>query len=183
LDGGESLIFQEDGQGKILSFVVAHDPQAVYLKKSFLDTSGFTLPLAGVCLLFFIGTIITWSLKYFSGLHGRAPGYAFPKMPRLARWLAGCFGALSLFFVVAFLGIMTNPEIIYGAPPALKPLLIIPIALVVLSACMAVFTGLAWARHYWGIGGRVQYTLLTLAALAFIWWLQYWNLTFAFFKL
>jgi len=183
LDGGESLIFQEDERGKILSVVVAHDPQAVYLKKNFLDTSGFTLPLAGVCLLFFIGTIIIWLLSYFSGLHGRAPGNSVPKMSRLARWLAGCFGVLSLFFVAAFLGMMMNPEIIYGAPPALKPLLLIPIALVVLSVCMAVFTGFALARHYWGVGGRVHYTLLTLAALAFIWWLQYWNLTFAFFKL
>lgn len=36
LDGGESLIFQADGQGNIISFVVAHDPQAVYLKRTFL---------------------------------------------------------------------------------------------------------------------------------------------------
>jgi len=183
LDGGEDLIFQEDEQGKIISFVVAHDPQAVYLKKYYLDTSGFTLPLAGVCLLFFLGTIFAWLISYLSGLRRRNPGDMVFNLPRLARWLAGGFGALSLFFVAAFLGMMMDPEIIYGAPPALKPLLIIPIALVVLSVCMVGFTGLVWSRRYWTVAGRVHYTLLTLTSLAFLWWLQYWNLTFAFLKL
>jgi hypothetical protein len=183
LDGGETLIFQEDGQGSIISFVVAHDPQAVYLKKNFMDTSGFTLPVAGACLLLFLGTIIAWLISYFSGIRRRFPAQAGDKIPRLALWLAGCFGVLSLFFVIAFLGMMVDPEIIYGAPPALKPLLLIPIALVVLSMCMAIFAVLAWARRYWGVAGRVHYTLLTLTAFAFLWWLQYWNLTLAFFKL
>jgi hypothetical protein len=183
LDGGEDLIFQEDEQGKIISFVVAHDPQAVYLKKYYLDTSGFTLPLAGVCLLFFLGTIFAWLISYLSGLRRRNPGDVVFNLPRLARWLAGGFGALSLFFVAAFFGMMMDPEIIYGAPPALKPLLIIPIALVVLSVCMVGFTGLVWSRRYWTVAGRVHYTLLTLTSLAFLWWLQYWNLTFAFLKL
>jgi hypothetical protein len=83
---------------------------------------------------------------------------------------------------ISFLDMMMDPEIIYGAPPSLQPLLIIPIALVFLSVCMAIFTGLAWARRYWSIAGRVHYTLLTLTALAFLLWLRYWNLIFAFFQ-
>ncbi len=30
--------------------------------------------------------------------------------------------------------------------------------------------------RYWNPGARVHYTLVTLAALAFIWFLNYWNL-------
>ena len=183
VDGGETLIFQQDQDGKVASFVVAHDPQAVYLKKNFFDTSGFTLPLAGTCLLFFLVTIITWLFNYFSHLRQHISSDKAPLMPRIAHWLTGCFGALSLLFVAAFLSMMMDPEIIYGAPPALKPLLVIPIVLVVISVSMFIFTALAWVRHYWSIAGRIHYTLLTMTDLAFLFWLQYWNLIFASFLL
>jgi hypothetical protein len=31
-------------------------------------------------------------------------------------------------------------------------------------------------NSYWGIGARVHYTLVTVAAVAFVWFLNYWNL-------
>lgn len=179
IDGGETLIFQQDQDSNIASFVVAHDPQAVYLKKNFFDTSGFTLPLAGICLLFFLVTIIAWFFKYLSYFRQHIHAVKAPLMPRIAHWLAGCFGVLSLLFVTAFLSMMMDPEIIYGAPPLLKPLLVIPIVLVVISVGMLIFTSMAWLRRYWSIAGRVHYTLLTLTALGFLFWLQYWNLLLA----
>jgi hypothetical protein len=46
-----------------------------------------------------------------------------------------------------------------------------------------VYTVLAWTglgdpqgRPYWGVAWRVYYTLVTLAAVAFVWFLNYWNL-------
>jgi hypothetical protein len=39
-----------------------------------------------------------------------------------------------------------------------------------------VYTGLAWKNRYWGIAGRGYYTLVTVAAVAFVWFLNYWNL-------
>ncbi len=38
------------------------------------------------------------------------------------------------------------------------------------------FTTLVWRNGYWSTQGRVHYTLVTLAALALVWWLNYWNL-------
>jgi hypothetical protein len=37
-------------------------------------------------------------------------------------------------------------------------------------------TALVWRRRYWSIIGRAHYTLLTLGALGFIWFLNAWNL-------
>jgi hypothetical protein len=31
-------------------------------------------------------------------------------------------------------------------------------------------------NNYWGIATRVHYTLVTVAAVAFVWFLNYWNL-------
>ena len=35
---------------------------------------------------------------------------------------------------------------------------------------------LAWKQRYWSFAGRVHYTIVTLAALTFIWLLNDWNL-------
>jgi hypothetical protein len=35
---------------------------------------------------------------------------------------------------------------------------------------------LVWKDSYWNIAWRVYYTLVTVAAVAFIWFLNFWNL-------
>ena len=46
----------------------------------------------------------------------------------------------------------------------------------VLTVGALVYTVLAWKDGYWGVIGRAYYTLVTLAAVAFVWFLNYWNL-------
>jgi hypothetical protein len=46
----------------------------------------------------------------------------------------------------------------------------------VLTVGSLVYSVLAWKNSYWGIAARVHYTLVTVAAAAFIWFLNYWNL-------
>ena len=43
------------------------------------------------------------------------------------------------------------------------------------SPAALVFTALAWKNRYWGAAFRIYYTLVTIAALAFVWFLNYWN--------
>jgi hypothetical protein len=35
---------------------------------------------------------------------------------------------------------------------------------------------LAWKDGYWSIAGRVYYSLATVAAVAFVWFLNFWNM-------
>ncbi len=46
----------------------------------------------------------------------------------------------------------------------------------VLTAGAVVYAVLAWTNRYWDISARVYYTLVTVAAVAFVWFLNYWNL-------
>jgi len=46
-------------------------------------------------------------------------------------------------------------------------------ALTVLSLCLAVYV---WQNRYWRAAGRVHYTLVVLAAGAFVWVANYWHL-------
>ena len=77
-----------------------------------------------------------------------------------------------VFFVVATDG----NTVVTGEAPLLNVLGFISIPLAVLTIGAVVFTVLAWKNQYWQIAGRVYYTLVTLAAVAFVWFLNYWNL-------
>jgi hypothetical protein len=46
----------------------------------------------------------------------------------------------------------------------------------VLTIGALVYTVLAWKDSYWGIAGRAYYTLVTVAVVAFVWFMNYWNL-------
>jgi hypothetical protein len=52
---------------------------------------------------------------------------------------------------------------------------VLPLAIVALALGALAFTVPAWTRRYWGLAGRVHYTLIALAGLAFVWFLYYWN--------
>ena len=66
---------------------------------------------------------------------------------------------------------------LFNATPAyFVALLVIPLLTAVLIIGLLVFTVWAWKENYWSNFGRVHYTLITLAALAFTWFINYWNL-------
>jgi hypothetical protein len=46
----------------------------------------------------------------------------------------------------------------------------------VLTFGALIYTVLAWMNRYWDVSFRVYYTLVTVAAVAFAWFLNYWNL-------
>jgi hypothetical protein len=65
---------------------------------------------------------------------------------------------------------------LFGVPLLYQIVLGLGVLAAVLTIGALVFTVLAWKDSYWGIAGRVYYTLVTLAAVAFVWFLNYWNL-------
>jgi hypothetical protein len=46
----------------------------------------------------------------------------------------------------------------------------------VLTIGAVAYSVLAWLRRYWGVAFRVYYTVVSVAAVAFVWFLDYWNL-------
>jgi hypothetical protein len=45
----------------------------------------------------------------------------------------------------------------------------------VLTTGALVATVLAWKNSYWGVAFRAYYTLVTVAAVACVWFLNHWN--------
>jgi hypothetical protein len=131
-----------------------------------------------VCLLFFLVNVLFWPLRYLVNRvrHKAVARDSLPFYARLAIWVAWGVSALGLFFVIAFLITSVGPHIAFGIPPGTAELLLIPIIMSILIVTMLIFTVVVWARHDWSLAGRVYYSLVTVASVAFIWFLNSWNL-------
>ena len=177
-DGHEHLIFQEDEAGNITNFMFQNVPIHYYFKKSWLDTATFTLLWGGISLLVFLLTVLIWPIKFLLSLRRRkqTAGAAVPLLSRIARWLAWGLSALSLFFFAKLMFGMFSQVLVNEGQDAAAGLFLIPPLTVLMAIGMLIFTGLAWVRRYWSLSGRVYYSLLTLAGVVFLGWLNYFNL-------
>ncbi len=63
-----------------------------------------------------------------------------------------------------------------GDASLLNILMVIPIVVTLLTIGAVILTVLAWKDSYWGLSGRIHYTLVTLAAVACVWFFNYWNM-------
>jgi hypothetical protein len=105
-----------------------------------------------------------------------AAGGSTARLSSLARCALIVVAILAILFDRSLDRIFDLREIATGDVAMLKALLIIPMLLTVLTVGPVVFTGLAWTQGYWYVGERTHYTLVTLGAVVYVWFLNYWNL-------
>jgi len=172
--GQDMMIFREDEQGQITYGSVHSVPRIAIEKLAWHETPGFHMPLLMVTVLVFVSFLIAVPI---SALRNRRRGV--DTEARLACWLAVGVSALLVLFTAGlfiYMGGMQWYTNVGGVPLFIKILLVLPVLAAVLTVGALVFTVLAWKDGYWGIAGRVHYTLVTVAALAFLWSLNFLNL-------
>jgi CubicO group peptidase (beta-lactamase class C family) len=175
--GGVDLVFREDDQGRITHAFTGFAPMWSFEKLSWYEAPGFNMVLALACALVFLSVLIV-ALIGFIRDRRRADGEPAPRGARVARWIAVAISVLNLLFLVASIGtvFLGNPVPFFGVSLFYRIVLLLALLAAVLTIGALVYTVLAWKDSYWGIVGRVYYTLVTLAAVAFVWFLHYWNL-------
>jgi len=178
MEGEGTLIFLTDGQGTVTGLIDKNDPQVVYEKQPWYETTALHLPVIMTCLIIFLSTVLVWPIGFVVSRIKRADSAQSTFLPRLCNWLAWGFSVMSLYFSLAFFGIMTDPEIVFRVPPGLERLLSLPLIMVVIAVGMIVCAALVWMHRYWRFVWRVYYTVIMLAAIGFLWWLNHWNLLF-----
>ena len=99
-------------------------------------------------------------------------------LSRVARWLAFLVAALDLLALAVFLVLFTGSgeAIFYGQMSTINVMLSAWLVAAILTVPLLVFAVLSWKNRYWRVASRVHFTLVTVAALAFVWFLNYWNL-------
>jgi len=176
LDGPFGLAFREDDQGRITHMSTDLMPQFAFDKLNWYETPGFDMALLLVCVLAFLSMIPVVLIRALRNrrLHGdRKPA---PRAARVAGWIILGISVLNLLFLVGLA--------LWGMPPSpVHPLTLIAkivLGLGVLSAVLTagalVYAVLTWKNSYWGVAFRAYYTLATVAAVAFVWFLNQWNL-------
>ena len=115
-----------------------------------------------------------------SGLLQGGKGRSLPA--NLSRWVGS---AASLLLLIGYVGgiyatyfkqIAAHPAVAFGVSPLVVAMLGVLLCGAILGLATPVFAVLAWKDGYWSVWGRIHYTVLAVAALAFVWWLNYWNL-------
>jgi CubicO group peptidase (beta-lactamase class C family) len=182
-DRNEYVAFREDGRALYLSGDA--DPTVAYEKLTPYEAPRLHLGLLagsmGILLLTAVawpaGAMIARRYRRRYGKPGGEPG-GDTRMVHRTRILAWAVCALDLLFVIGVALVFSNLEetLAYGASPSLIAIRTLPLLSAALTAGVLVCALLAWKRRYWGVFGRLHYSLVALSALTFVVLLAYYDL-------
>jgi CubicO group peptidase (beta-lactamase class C family) len=175
IDGQNRVVFREDGEGRITHLFIGRNPYVAAIKLPWYETPTVHITILVVILLVFL-SVLRWPLSAIARRICRTK-VEMTEAPRSARWTSGIMVALFAIFLVGLLLVFKDPnEVMFGVPVALKLLLGVPLIAGVLTVVVLFYTLWVWIKGYWTVCARVHYTLVFLAAVAFLWFLYYWNL-------
>jgi hypothetical protein len=188
LDGSYHDIFTTDSNGT--RYHADAFPQ-YYERLPWYATPAGVTNLGYLCLAVFLSAAI-WPVGDLYGRWQRWRGTSraettLPRtrLPSLAHWVMGIVAVLYwLFFLLVpyLVAIVLGEQGLAALANSLSiPLpivawLTLPLIAIPLTIVGVILTVLAWSRRYWTPFGRIHYTVVVGAALAFIIWLSYWNL-------
>ena len=169
VDGAELVAFREDAQGRITHLFKGNLPIMAFQRLPWYDLPTFHYGLVVGSAVIFLSAVLLWPLAWLITRRTR------PRSPRqagAASWLAWTTCVLYVLFPIVFVIGIADLSITPLAQGALAMALIGAL----LTVGVVVYAGLAWRWRWWSLGGRLHYSLVALAALAFVWDLHYWNL-------
>lgn len=176
--GPFAVVFREDGQGRITHLFTDLMPQYAVLKLDWYETPDFNTALALGCILILLSMIPVAAARFILNRRPTGDRKLELRGAHVASWIILGIGVLNLLFVAGMVRGATSGTLNILADPSLiiRAVLGLGVLSAVLTVGALVYTGLAWRNGYWGIAGRAHYTLATAAAVAFVWFLNYWNL-------
>jgi CubicO group peptidase (beta-lactamase class C family) len=174
VDGSFHMAFREDDQGRIVYLFTDYTPMMSFEKVPWYETLGFNMPLLMTSLLMFISMLIVAFIRFLRDRRRVADQTPSSRRVRAASRLIVGISVLNLLFIVG--NVMWGEQIVFGIPFAYKVVLGLGVLSALLTVGALVYTALVWKDRYWGVTFRVYYTLVTVAAVAFVWFLNQWNL-------
>ena len=174
VDGPYHFVFREDDQGRIAYLFTDYTPMMAFEKLQWYETLGFNMPLLLVGLLIFLSMLPVALIRAIRNRSTSGDHNPAPRGSRVAYQLIVGISILNLLFVVG--NVLWGERIVFGIPLIYKVVLGLGVLSAALTAGALVYAVLAWKDGYWGVAFRAYYTLVTVAAVAFVWFLNTWNL-------
>jgi hypothetical protein len=172
-DGDEYLAFKEDANRRVAQMFLGSMPCAAYERLAWYETSAIHLALLCFCGFSLLSAIALGPVVYVVRHVQRRPFRTDRRSARVARRLAVLVSVLHLVFLVLR---VTSLQASQGSSPVRHALFVLPLLAALLTIGLIAFTILAWKEGYWGVLGRVHYSLVTLGVLAWLPFLYYWKL-------
>jgi hypothetical protein len=168
--GDETVAFVENDAGEVVG-MVGQFPFIPFYKLRAYESPPFHFTLLGLSLLFFLIALV-------SALRNWKRDKAGPRAARWARRNLGLLGALHLAFLVGIVSIFAAgmDDIIFALPKGLYAVLTLPLVALPLTLLAVVLVVRVWREKYWTRGSRLLHTAAVVAAVALVWFLNYWNL-------
>jgi CubicO group peptidase (beta-lactamase class C family) len=172
VNGNERVAFQQDEKGHITGMVIDGMGVMQFYRTPFYETTAFTGVLLGFSLLLLVGVLLRLAYQWsaYRGLTGGEKG------ARRASVLVAVTNIL--FFVFLVIGASGGiAALMYALPTSIKLALVFPI-LATLAALYHLYQSFkVWRTPlFGGVAARVGYSIITLAALALVWFYWNWNL-------
>src|SRR5829696_3310651 len=175
-DGPFSMVFREDDQGRITHMFTDLTPMFAFEKLKWYGTPAFNMALLLGCVLMFLSMIPVVLIRFIRNRRLSSDRIPASRGARVAYWIILGISVLNLLFVVGTVKWGNQPNVLSGTSMIYKIVLGVGVLSAVLTVGALLYSVVAWKNSYWGIAARVHYTLVTVAALAFVWFLNYWNL-------
>jgi CubicO group peptidase (beta-lactamase class C family) len=177
VDGPFSVVFREDDRGRITHMFTGVMPQYATVKQDWYQTPGFNRSLLLVCVLIFLSMIPIAAIRLIRDRRLSDERKPLSRGARAALWTILGISILNPLVVAGTVwGMFSMPNELIGPPLIMEIALGLGVLSAVMTAGALVYTLLAWKNRYWGIAARLYYTLLTVAAVAFVWFLNSWNM-------
>ncbi len=177
VDGPFALVFRQDERGRVTYLFTDLMPQYAAVKLDWYETPGFNMALALSCVLVFLSMVPVAVIHFVRNRRPIGDRKPAPRGARVASWISFGISVLNLLFLVglALWFRPMRPSELHGISLIVEIVMGLAVLAAVLTVGALVYTVLAWKNRYWGIAGRVYYTVVTIAAVAFVWFLNYWN--------
>jgi CubicO group peptidase (beta-lactamase class C family) len=178
-EGGQfAILFREDGRGRITHMFLDAAPQYAFEKLKWYEMPGFNLPLILGCVLIFLSMLPVAVMRFVRNRRRSDERTPTSSGARAAGWIILAICVLNLLFVAGSMvwGEAALKDLRFGASLIYNIVLGMGILSAALTVGALVYVVLAWKDGYWSIAFRAYYTLVTVAAIAFVWFLNFWNL-------
>ncbi len=175
-DGSDRVAFRENAQGQITHLFKGSSPIVAWDRLKWHETSAFHSMLLGFCGIVFLAAFVTAVAVHFNR---RKKGFRAENTVRWSWRIMALIGFLNLAtLVIMVLLLLNSAHISFGwaLPTGLRELLAVPMITAALSIALVVLTALMWLKKKGGKLDRIFACAVCVAAVAFVYFIQYWNL-------
>lgn len=176
VDGPHGLAFREDNQGRITHAYTDLMPQFAFERLDWYETVGFQMAVVLGCLLAFLSMLSVGPIRAMRERRLNRDRKPAPRAASVANRIIMGICLLNLLFLVGTALWIQPVTLVHPLRLIFKIVLGLGVLSALLTVVALLFTVVAWKDRYWGIAYRVYYTLVTVAAVVFVWFLNYWNL-------